>query len=105
RILPPGMEEAHRSILDAIAAAASGIDAFAGAPEAARVAIVQAVERSHPEAFRALLVAALSDYYESAPVLAALGWRFDPPQPLGHALPSLNPRLDKVRARGRLWRA
>ena len=95
----------HTPVLETVSAQAGGMDAFAGAPEPARVAILLAIERAHPEAFRALLVAVLSDHYESEPVLTALGWRSDPPQPKGHQLPSSETGIDKVRARGRLWRS
>ena len=95
----------HASVLEAVSAQAGGLDAFAGALEPARVAVLQAVERAHPEAFRALLITVLSDYYESAPALTAMGWRSDPPQPLGHELLSSDAGIDKVRARGRLWRS
>ena len=99
--------DGHAPVLEAVCAQAGGMDAFTGAPEPACVAVLQAVERAHPEAFRALLVTVLSDYYESAPVLTAMGWRSDPPQPLGHELPSSDTvvDIDKVRARGHLWRS
>ena len=97
--------DAHAAVLEAVSAQAGGIDAFAGALEPTRVTTLQAVERAYPEAFRVLLVTVLSDYYESAPVLTAMGWRSDPPQPLGHELPSSDTGIDKVRARGRLWRS
>jgi hypothetical protein len=97
--------DAHAPVLEAVSAQAGGMDAFSSAPEPARVTILRAVEHAHPEAFRALLVAVLSDYYESAPVLTAMGWRSDPPQPLGHELPSSDTGIDKVRARSRLWRS
>ncbi|HTO81228.1 MAG TPA: hypothetical protein VMQ73_03290 [Methylomirabilota bacterium] len=103
--LAPGT---HAPVLQAVRTEAGGMDAFAQAPEAARVAVLQAVERAHPETFRALLVAVLSDYYEAALVLAALGWRSDPPQPWGHALPIMDSptseHLERVRQRDRLWR-
>ena len=99
---------AHGPVLEAVRAQAGGTDAFSRSPEPARVAAVQAVERAHPEAFRALLAAVLSDYYESPPVLAAMGWRADPPQPAGHAMPTMDDptaeRLERVRHRHRLWR-
>ena len=107
-ILPPGMEEAHRSILDAIAAEAGGIAAFVHAGESTRAAVVGRVERTAPDRFRALLVALSSDYYESATVLTALGWRIEAPQPAGHSIPhgidTMAPQLERVRSRGKLWR-
>jgi hypothetical protein len=98
----------HAAVLEAVLAQAGGLDAFTRAAAPARAAALQAVERTHPEAFRALLVAALSDYYESAPVLASLGWRTDPPQPTGHTVPTMDAptwkHLERVRQRDRLWR-
>jgi len=98
----------HALVLEAVSAQGGGLDAFAGAPEPERAAVLQAVERAHPEAFRALLVAVLSDYYEAPPVLAALGWRLGPPQPTGHAMSTMDDptskHLERVRQRDRLWR-
>lgn len=104
----PAYAEPHRTVLDAIAAQAGGADSFIGADEAARANAVRAVERAMPDAFRALLTAALSDYYESEQVLAALGWPTYSPQPMGHAVSAMDDataaRLDRVARRGRLWR-
>jgi hypothetical protein len=101
--------ESHRLVLEAIAAQAGGAESFMQADEAARSTAVHAVERTKPESFRALLMAALSDYYESEPVLAALGWPAHPPQPKGHTLAATDDAtaacLDRVARRGRLWRA
>jgi hypothetical protein len=101
-------QAAHESVLSAISLQAGGSDAFARAGERTRVGILQAIERANAEAFRALVVAALSDYYESGPILAAMGWRADPPQPIGHAMPALDnmaaDRLECAQRRGRLWR-
>jgi hypothetical protein len=62
-----------------------------------------------PETFRALLAAVLTDYYESEPVLTALGWPTHPPQPTGHALAAMDGDtatcLDRVVRRGPSWRA
>ena len=95
--------QTHRLVFEAIDA-----DAFIRADEAVRAAILQTVERALPDAFRSLLVAVLSDYYESAPVLAAIGWRAEPPQPAGHAPSAMDEAtresLQWVARRGRLWR-
>jgi len=95
--------QAHRTVFEVIDA-----DAFVRADGVARTAILQAVERALPDAFRSLLVAVLSDYYESAPVLAAIGWRAEPPQPAGHALSATDgatrESLQRVARRKRLWR-
>ena len=99
----------HRDVFDAIAAQAGSFERFIQADESVRSVALTVVERTLPDAFRALLVAVLSDYYEASAVLTALGWRTDPPQPAGHALPSLDgptaERLERVRQRNKLWRA
>ncbi|MBV9521469.1 MAG: hypothetical protein JO010_01665 [Alphaproteobacteria bacterium] len=98
-----------RPILDAIAVAAGGAAAFAGASEAARAAILRRVERDRPDPFRAFVTLVLAEYYETPAVLTALGWRAAPPQPMGHPLPAMDAeterRLDRVRRRAPLWRA
>jgi hypothetical protein len=99
---------AHRRVLGAIVAEAGGDELFLHADEATRATILRAVERAAPDAFRALLVTVLSDYYETPAVLAALGWRMDPPQPTGHAVPTPQDlaagRLAFAQRRGKLWR-
>ncbi|MGE0118143.1 MAG: hypothetical protein AB7S71_02735 [Dongiaceae bacterium] len=101
--------EPHNAVLDAIAAQAGGPELFTRSDEASRGNAVRAVERAMSDAFRALLAAALSDYYESEPVLAALGWPTDPPQPAGHVPATMDDataaRLDHVAHRRRLWRS
>ena len=82
------MPRPHRVLFDAIAAQAGGHELFAGPTRRAHRRSCRAVERAAPDAFRALLTAVLSDYYEAPPVLAALGWRSEPPQPTGHMVPS-----------------
>ncbi len=104
---PAAYAGSHRAVFDAIAGQAGSCELFVRADESARDAILETVERVMPDAFRVLLVAVLSDYYEAPPVLAALGWRIDPPQPTGHALPMLDiptaERLERARRRGKLW--
>ncbi len=91
-----------------VAAGLGGVDAFLLAAPADRVAKLRIVELNAAPAFKALLAEALASYYESPPVLAALGWRAAPPQPHGHALApddaGILGALEKVRSRGRLWR-
>jgi hypothetical protein len=98
----------HRQAFDAIAARAGGAESFVRADEPARIAALKGAEGAMPDAFRALLAAVLSDYYEADPVLAALGWRAEPPQPAGHVLAATDAptaaRFDRVARRGRLWR-
>ena len=100
--------QTHRAVFEAIAMQCNGAEAFAAATEAARIAAIQAIERAMPDAFRTLLSALLADYYESPPVLNAMGWRSEAPQPQGHTLPRLGEaafeQLGGVRARGKLWR-
>ena len=115
--LPPGnaaaidigvLARSHDVVFEAIAKQAGGADAFSASSELARIAVVQAIERAMPDAFRALLSALLADYYESPSVLSAMGWRTDPPQPQGHTLNVNNSRMPerigRVRARSKLWR-
>jgi hypothetical protein len=98
----------HGAVFDTIAARAGGGELFVRAGKSARSAVLITVEWHMPDAFRTLLVAVLSDYYEAPPVLAALGWRGDPPQPTGHVVPGLDgpaaDRLERVRQRAKLWR-
>jgi hypothetical protein len=87
--------------------AALGEDFLAAAP-ADRATRLRAAEQASPQAFKALVAEALAAYYESAPVLAAFGWRAAPPQPDGHAVAESDEatlrKLEKVKARGQLWR-
>lgn len=98
----------HRELFAAVAARAGNMDNLAKAGERDRTATLQAVEMALPDPFRALLTAALSDYYESPAVLTALGWPVSPPQPAGHIVsPHDGPtaeRSERVRHRGALWR-
>lgn len=98
----------HRDVFDAIAAEAGGAEPFLRADGTTRAAFLRGIERSAPDAFRALLTTVLSDYYEAPAVLAALRWRSDPPQPTGHSVPAMDTltteRLDRVRQRAKLWR-
>lgn len=90
-------------LLDRLAAAE-----FLATGQAARVDMLRAVERSAPEAFRRFLDRLLAAYYQDPVVLAAFGWRDEPPMPRGHALPGDDAAtlglLDKVRKRGPIWR-
>ena len=99
---------AHGAVFDAVAQQMGNAEAFLPAAESARILAIQSVERAMPEAFRALLSALLAGYYEAPPVLTAMGWRTDPPQPQGHRMPEIshdtNVRLGRVQARGKLWR-
>jgi hypothetical protein len=100
--------DAHRPLLDAIATRAGGVDAFANASEADRIAALQEVARAMPDPFRAMLAATLTEYYDSDAVLTAMGWRTAPPQPMGHTVGSIDETalqmLEKVKQRRTLWR-
>jgi hypothetical protein len=106
---PRAVAEAHRPVLDAIAARAGGTDAFASTSEAKRVAALKEVERTLPDLFRTLLAAILTEYYDSDAALAAMGWRTEPPQPTGHSVEPLGEAtslmLEQVKQRGKLWTA
>ena len=94
------------AVLEAIASAARGEDAFARTDAAGRIAFVQLVEAEMPGPFRALVALALRDYYEAEIVLLAMGWRAEPPQPQGHVLPPFDEALvAPVKRRGRIWRS
>ena len=84
-------------------------DGFLMAAAIDRVAQLRAAEQTAPDAFKALLAEALATYYEAAPVVAVLGWHIAPPQPHGHDVApnddSTLRSLEKVKSRGRLWRA
>lgn len=90
-------------------AALADRDAFLMAAPADRVAQLRIAELNAPDAFKALLAEALATYYEAPAVVAALGWRAAPPQPHGHDVAPNDEAawrsLDKVKARGQLWRA
>ncbi len=104
-----GCLAAHASVLQAIAAAAGGEATFVSSAPEARAELLREIDRGqHAPAFKALIAAALHDYYNSDVVVSALGWRPGPPQPAGHKL--IEPdaatfgRLGRVKARPRLWR-
>ena len=81
---------------------------FLAADHAARADMLRALERSAPEEFRRFLDRVLAAYYQDPAVLAAFGWRDEPPMPRGHALAGEDAAtlllLDRVRARGPIWR-
>jgi len=92
-------------VLDAVATAAGGQDAFVRADSLGRIASVRRVEAEMPGPFRALVAVVLQDYYEADVVLLAMGWRAEPPQPQGHVVrPFDEALLGPVRRRSRMWR-
>ena len=74
----------------------------------ARGALLKDAERKTFQPFRDMVLAALKAYYEDLRVLSSMGANPAPPQPQGMSLDpmadDLKPALDKVRARGPLWR-
>jgi hypothetical protein len=92
-------------VLQAIASAALGEEAFVRADDAGRIASVRRVEVEMPGPFRALVALVLRDYYEAEIVLHAMGWRVEPPQPQGHVLPPFDEALlEPVKRRRQMWR-
>jgi hypothetical protein len=73
-----------------------------------RTAILRDVEQTAFQPFRDMVLAGLKAYYEDTRVLAAMGADSAPPQPKGMTLApmadDLKPALDRVRARGAIWR-
>jgi hypothetical protein len=73
-----------------------------------REAVLIELERSHGQEFRDLVLSLIKPYYESGPVLEAMGWRTAPPQPTGHELApmatDLTQALAEIAARRRIWR-
>jgi hypothetical protein len=98
--------ETFAHILHEIAKQCGGVDDFVRADEAQRIAAVQAVERAEGSAFQAMMVLILANYCEAEPVLRALGWRSEPPQPQGFGLPPFDASLlEQVKRQGSQWRA
>lgn len=98
----------HAPVLAAIGAAAGGQQAFTALGPAQRLRVLAAVEQAMFGPFRALVQELVADYHEQPQVLAAYGWRVEPPQPLGHRIEAADAGawagLDKVKARGQIWR-
>jgi hypothetical protein len=73
-----------------------------------RGVLLRDAEQKAFQPFRDMVLAALKAYYEDARVLTAMGADPAPPQPQGMTLApmadDLNAALDKVRARGAIWR-
>ena len=112
--LPPASEAGLElgtleRLAEPVVAALADRDAFLMAAPADRVAQLRVAETNVPDAFKTMLAEALAAYYEAPAVVAALGWRLAPPQPHGHDVAPNNDAawrgLEKVKARGQLWRA
>jgi hypothetical protein len=69
---------------------------------ATRIATLQAIESTHPEAFGALIAAVYSLYYSDPAVARVIGrltgHSAAPPQPQGHALPPFDPAMVAIPA-------
>jgi gluconate 2-dehydrogenase subunit 3-like protein len=96
---------AYHRVVSRIARELGGAHEFIRATPDQRIAVLQAVEKEMPGELRRLVVFALEAYYQSDPVIVAMGWRTEPPQPLGHEVDPLEESLlEPVRKRGPLWR-
>jgi hypothetical protein len=93
--------------LDAIeeATRAGGVRDFAGTSAAEREELLRRVERSHPEAFEALVRHTYDGFYSHPDTIARLGLEAGPVQPRGHRIePAPLPDLARVSARGPIFR-
>lgn len=93
--------------LDAIeeAARAGGVRDFAGASATEREDLLRRVERSHPDAFEALVRHTYDGFYTHPATIARLGLEPGPVQPRGHRIePAPLPDLARVSARGPIFR-
>jgi Gluconate 2-dehydrogenase subunit 3 len=93
--------------LDAIEEAARAVAArgFAGLSVAQREDLLRRVERSHPEAFEALVRHTYDGFYSHPATIARLGLEPGPVQPRGHRIePAALPDLARVAARGPIFR-
>ena len=91
--------------LDAIDAAAGEAPGFAGSSVAQREDLLRGVERSHAEAFDALVRHTYDGFYSHPATIARLGLEPGPVQPRGHRIePAALPDLARVAARGPIFR-
>ena len=93
--------------LEAIEEAAAGGEArgFAGSSVTQREELLRRVERSHPEAFEALVRHTYDGFYSHPATIARLGLEPGPVQPRGHRIePAALPDLARVAARGPIFR-
>jgi gluconate 2-dehydrogenase subunit 3-like protein len=93
--------------LEAVEAATPPGDArgFAGRGAAQREDLLRGVERSHPEAFEALVRHTYDGFYSHPATITRLGLEPGPVQPRGHRIEtSPLPDLGRVAARGPIFR-
>lgn len=96
---------AIRHAIASVARAAGSAHEFARSSGDVRSAAIATAERDASADVRSLVACALEAYYQSEPVIRAMGWRPQSPQPLGHPVDPLDPALlEPVRSRGPLWR-
>lgn len=109
--LPRGSDIA--AVVDALRTRAAPIrpllpSDFSGRDAKTRIELLRKVEQGAFQPFRDMVLAALKAYYEDPRVLTAMGAHPAPPEPQGMSLlpmaDDLKPALEKVRARGPLWR-
>lgn len=109
--LPPGSRVPD--VMLALSESKSPIIALMGrhpdfADPARRGEVLTEFERSHAQDFRDLVLSLIKPYYESGPVLEAMGWRTAPPQPTGHVIAAMAADLDQalaeIAARKKIWR-
>ena len=104
--LPPGSQ--IKEVMLALSEKASPIKDLLGARADFTEQDLTQLEQNHPAEFRELVMALIKPYYESAPVLEAMGWRSAPPQPQGHVVApmdeALAPALARIAGRKRIWR-
>ena len=104
--LPPGSQ--IKEVMLALSEKASPIKDLLGARADFTEQDLTQLEKSRPAEFRELAMALIKPYYESAPVLEAMGWRSAPQQPGGHVVApmdeALAPALARIAERKRIWR-
>jgi len=104
--LPPGSQ--IKEVMLALSEKASPIKDLLGARTDFTEQDLTQLEQNHTAEFRELVMALIKPYYESAPVLEAMGWRSAPPQPQGHVVApmdeALAPALARIAGRKRIWR-
>jgi len=83
-----------------------GADGFAALAHERRADVLREVEKTQPVFIQTLLTFACLGYYTTEPVLVAIKGDARPPHPEGFNLDyeDPSPLLDRVRARGRLYR-
>ena len=99
--------EAGALLADALRAVEEAGDArgFASRDVAEREDLLRGVERSHPEAFDALVRHTYDGFYSHPATIRRLGLEPGPVQPRGHRIESATlPDLGRVSARGPIYR-